>query len=308
MLYLHGGLNDEKAAAKRVVSYRDVLLANEIYPVHIMWETGFTDSLTDLIRDNFTDVDERAAGWLARFRDGLLEAKDRTLELTVSGPGTSLWEEMKENARLASTHPDGKGGMQILARHAVAALAQQPARVRQQFELHVVGHSAGCIYAAHALQAMLGLGVNLKSIQLMAPAIRIDEFKRWFLSVLPAARGPAVTAYVLSDIGERDDSVGPYGKSLLYLVSNAFERRRETPLLGMEAFIAGDTEIRDFFSRPVGALPSLVIAGVDGGPGATSRSDTHGGFDNDPDTLNSILYRVLGQAPRRPFTTRDLQF
>ena len=37
-----------------------------------------------------------------------------------------------------------------------------------------------------------------------------------------------------SDSGERDDTVGPYGKSLLFLVSNAFERRRETPLLGME--------------------------------------------------------------------------
>jgi hypothetical protein len=51
-----------------------------------------------------------------------------------------------------------------------------------------------------------------------------------------------------------------------------------------------------------------VIAGVDGGPGATSRSNSHGGFDNDPDTLNSVLFRILGQAPRRALTTRDLQF
>ena len=45
MLYLHGGLNDEKAAAKRVAAMRGPCLANEIYPLHVMWETGFMESL-----------------------------------------------------------------------------------------------------------------------------------------------------------------------------------------------------------------------------------------------------------------------
>ncbi|MCO6418226.1 C1 family peptidase [Siccirubricoccus sp. KC 17139] len=36
MLYLHGGLNDEAAAARRVVAFRDVLLENQVYPLHIM--------------------------------------------------------------------------------------------------------------------------------------------------------------------------------------------------------------------------------------------------------------------------------
>jgi len=59
-------------------------------------------------------------------------------------------------------------------------------------------------------------------------------------------------------------------------------------------------------------FPSLVIAGA-GQRAATvspslSRSDTHGGFDNDEYTLNSVLYRILGDKPRRPFTVRDLQY
>ena len=45
MLYLHGGLNDEKSAAKRVAAMRGPCLANEIYPLHVMWETGFMESL-----------------------------------------------------------------------------------------------------------------------------------------------------------------------------------------------------------------------------------------------------------------------
>jgi hypothetical protein len=51
-----------------------------------------------------------------------------------------------------------------------------------------------------------------------------------------------------------------------------------------------------------------VVAGEDGPVGAVSRSDTHGGFDNDPNTMNSVLRRILGTAPAFPFTQRDLQF
>jgi len=50
------------------------------------------------------------AEWMRKLRDGLLEARDRTLELTLAVPGGALWREMKENARLASKHPDGRAG------------------------------------------------------------------------------------------------------------------------------------------------------------------------------------------------------
>ena len=107
---------------------------------------------------------------------------------------------------------------------------------------------------------------------------------------------------------ERNDSVGPYGKSLLYLVSNAFEGRRETPLLGMETFLTRDPDLNALFAGQVDGRPAVVVAGLDQGPGSVSRSSTHGGFDNDPDTLNSVLHRILNGPPPRPFTTRDLQF
>jgi len=308
LLYLHGGLNEETAVARRIVSFRDVLLANEIYPLHIMWETGFVDTLNQIIQDYFTHVDERAGDWLARFREGLLEARDRTLELTVAAAGTALWSEMKENARLSSQHPDGIGAMQLLVQYALAAIGKLDGHARDDWELHVVGHSAGCIYASHAVSALCNLGVSFKSLQLMAPAIRTDEFKAAFLGPIADGVCPRPTLYILSDVGERDDEVGPYGKSLLYLVSNAFEGRRETPLLGMETYLARDPELDALFGPPIDGLPAVVVAGLDQGPGSLSRSSTHGGFDNDPATLNSVLYRILGTDPIRPFTTRDLQY
>jgi hypothetical protein len=228
LLYLHGGLNDEATVARRIVAFRDVLLANEIYPLHIMWETDFVQTLNNIIRDHVTDIDERAGDWLSRFREGLLEARDRTLELTVAALGTAVWSEMKENARLSSQHPDGIGAMQLLVKQAMAALSNLDPAALDQWELHVVGHSAGCIYTSHAALALCNLGVQFKSLQLMAPAIRVDEFKSTFLGPIAAGTCPRPSLYILSDVGERDDEVGPYGKSLLYLVSNAFEGRRET--------------------------------------------------------------------------------
>jgi hypothetical protein len=105
------------------------------------------------------------------------------------------------------------------------------------------------------------------------------------------------------------------------LVSNAFERIRETPLLGMEKFInAGhkdhkktvDTEIAKLIKQNYNGWPRLVIAGEAKanelvGPDI-SRSESHGGFDNDSFTLNSILYRILGKKPTRLFDARDLQY
>jgi hypothetical protein len=320
LLYLHGGLNDEREVAKRIVAYRDVFLANDIYPLHIMWESGAVEILKSMLRDLFTDVDDRSgrvADWLKKVREGLIEAKDRSFELTASAPGTKLWREMKENARLASQHPDERGGMQLLARAANRAFKQFKPETIAGWELHVVGHSAGSIFAAHALPWLVSSGVPFTTLQFMAPAMTTALFRDTLLPAIKAKRCPHPSLYVLSDVGELDDDVWAYGKSLLYLVSNAFEGRRETPILGMQRFLADlpsgdvslvDAELRTLFSRKVDGLPSLVVAGAEGPAGAVSRSETHGGFDNDPDTLNSVLHRILGKAPTRPFTTRDLQF
>ena len=141
---------------------------------------------------------------------------------------------MKENARLASAP---NGGLRILAQKAARLLKGLPAGERKKWELHVVGHSAGSIFAAHAIELLGQLGMAFRSLQLMAPAIRADLFKDTVMPAVKAGLCPHPTMYALSDVGERDDSVGPYGKSLLYLVSNAFDGRRETPLVGMERFV-----------------------------------------------------------------------
>ena len=95
--------------------------------------------------------------------------------------------------------------------------------------------------------------------------------------------------------------MGPYGRSLLWLVSRAFEDKRETPILGMKYFVDQDQGLKKF-------LGDVVVSPVNGKSGNETQSKTHGGFDNDPFTLNSILYRILGGEPLEKFEARDLDY
>jgi len=313
MLYLHGGLNSEKEVARRVIGFKQVCLDNEIYPVHIMWETDFWSSMKSNLFDMFTTDDRATASWLENLREATLEIKDRTFELSSAKLGTMLWDEMKENARLASV--PGRS-MDIVARNALAAFNQVSTANKDKWEIHIVAHSAGSIFTAYAIETLMRIGVPVKSIQFMAPAMSIELFKEKMLPHIRTNKCPIPTLYVLSNTGELDDDVGPYGKSLLYLVSNAFERVRGKPILGMEKFIRTvdpklkqevDKEMEKLFKNGNLVIAGAAPAGAPIGPDVC-RSDSHGGFDNDTSTLNSVLCRILGKKPRRPFENRDLQF
>ena len=325
MLYLHGGLNSEREVAKRIISFKQVCLDNQIYPVHIMWETDFWSSLKSNVFDIFTGDDKASASWLKKLREATLEIKDRTFELSTARLGTLLWDEMKENAQLASSYKPGRTGEKraivTLAEKGLAAYNTLDGKEQDKWEIHIVAHSAGSIFLAYAIEALLQIGIPVKTIQFMAPAISINLFKEKFIPLIQTNPDLNPTLYVLSDKGERDDDVGPYGKSLLYLVSNAFERKRETPLLGMEKFINSknreldkslvDTDIAKLLRQDYNGWPRLVVAGEAAaekelGPDVC-RSETHGGFDNDSFTLNSVLFRILGKKPTRKFDARDLQ-
>lgn len=328
VLYLHGGLNSESDVAKRVVAFRDVFLENEIYPLHIMWESSAMESISDLLKNSITGDDVRSGGvadWLGKARDRLVEAKDRTFELTTARPGSSLWGEMKRNAMLSSTHDPPIGAMQIITKHVLQALNGVSDEEKAKWEFHVVAHSAGSIYFAYAIDQLVSLcaqKIAFSSVNFMAPACTTELFMKQVYGRIKDKSCPAPSLFILSPTGELDDAVGPYGKSLLYLVSNAFEGKRGVPLLGMEYFLDADTDLKAMFSgTTTGGYPALVIAGqhpnmpdaemTEAQKFSLSESESHGGFDNDPATLNSILRRILvtsGAVLKRPFTPWELQY
>jgi len=133
-----------------------------------------------------------------------------------------------------------------------------------------------------------------------APACTMDFYRE---NYLPAIRGGSIkefSVFTLTDRAEKDDDCANiYHKSLLYLVSHAFEKELRKPwfsdadgepLLGMEKFLK---------KLPARELPKEWVlspnAVPEGRPGA-ARATTHGGFDDDGATLRATLARILGES------------
>ncbi|MDX2457027.1 MAG: C1 family peptidase [Gammaproteobacteria bacterium] len=287
LIYAHGGLNSPKDSARRIAALKDGFKRNGIYPFHVMYDTGIAEELKDIILRKESKASERVGGmsdWTDRFIEGL-----------VRRPGTLLWGEMKQDACDAFAVKGAGTDM-------VTRFTKHFAANNRRIKLHLVGHSTGAVVIAHLLQRLRRQGLRFATCSLMAPACSIDLYHQAYLPVLQ--KKTALTLgdlriYNLRDGLEQDDQVAKvYRKSLLYLVSNAFERDKEMPLLGMWKF-------RDKVQH-VGTLPEFLYS--DGLQGQRTRSTSHGGFDNDIYTMNHILKMVLGKASVEPFTQVELDY
>ena len=289
LLYAHGGLNSEKASASRIASLLPYFLANQIYPVHFMWETGLGESLRGIVEDAFRS--RRFQGWRETFRENFHDLVDEGIELGSRVLGRPVWSQMKDNAGRATREMDG--GARLTAAQ-IAALFQS---MNLQPELHLVGHSAGSIFFAHLLPFLMKLGIPVKTLTLYAPACTTKLFTD---NVLEHVNNgiDRLTIFNLTDETEQNDTVSSaYHKSLLYLVSEALESSRQTPLLGMEKYLTKDRKIKSTLGKRVFANEKAVAYSV-GGPTSVkliSQSTSHGGFDNDEDTLNSTLRIIRGK-------------
>jgi len=290
LIYGHGGLNSPKASAARIAAMKPVFKANGIYPFHVMYDTGLVEELKDLILGK-TKKAETLVG-------GVTDWLDRMVEHIVRRPGTLIWEEMKADAHDAF---DGNGAGTETLKFFIKAMegATGPKK-----KIHLVGHSTGAVLFAKLLAVLRNNQITIDSCSLMAPACTIDLYHETYLKVLKKEyklRIKNMEIYNLRDELEQDDSVGSklvYRKSLLYLVSNAFERIKERPLLGMENFKNN--------MKKTGKQPQVYYS--NGVSGNKTRSTSHGGFDNDLSTMNNILKTILGKKPKRPFEKEDLNF
>lgn len=277
LVYAHGGLNSPAASAKRIRALRDGFKRNGIYPMHIMYDTGLAEEISDVIRRALGLAEKRAAG----FTDWL----DGFIEDAVRKPVTPLWDEMKRDAYLPfeKNTSDGSRSIQLFAK-ALQGTGKS---------IHIAGHSTGGVLIGHLLNALkaLGMPVAIETLSLFAPACRKDFFEANYVPYLGASAPKApkikqMTVYNLTGKLEKDDQVAfAYRKSLLYLVSRALERGDNVPLLGMQKY-----------SQGLPKLPGLEFVYSDG-RGERSASATHGGFDNDLATMNDLLARILGKKP-----------
>lgn len=311
LLYAHGGLVTEEEILERIGRERPRLLANQIYPVYFVWHTGFGDALKYFLEDMLRK--RRPEGIIEGVGDFMLDRLDDSIELLARTlGGKALWEEVKENALLATRHREG--GARFAAQCIRDLCAADPA-----VEVHALAHSAGGIFhalllqylsaggaiAGGPLQGEAGLGVPVETCTLWAPACRVELFKETYLPALLAGDIARFALFTLSDQREQDDDcAGIYNKSLLYLVSNAGEepvriplvRPDGGPLVGMQKFVRQDAELAQLFA---GGRADWVIAPNQKPAGApdASRATKHGNIDDEPVTVNAALRRILGEPP-----------
>lgn len=289
MFYAHGGLNSPDDAAIRTAAMLDGFARNGVYPYSVFYDTGLARTLKDVIVSKTHELSGRTGGF-GDFWDEMVES--------LVGPvGKCLWREMKRDARMPF-EPKRDGEAALLA--FVNALATRATPM----PIHLVGHSTGGVLIGHLLEALERIATKpivIDSVSLMAPACSIDFYKQHYQPRLGNGKTRVkirrLNVYNLDRKAELNDNVaGAYRKSLLHLVSNAFEEQPATPLLGMQQCtgeIENDRGLTLFNTRDHKKITA-----------ATS----HGDFDNDPATMNHILTGMLGKAPAKPFNKGDLDY
>ena len=162
-------------------------------------------------------------------------------------------------------------------------------------KLHFMAQSAGVFLFSRALQLVLGLGRKFDTASLMAPACSLDHYEIAIKPFLDNTVG-RLNQYGLIEKREDEDKVDVYGKSLLYLVSNALEDRCGMPLLGLEAHLKDHNLHRRH---------TIYYAGRDR---AVTDAEGHRGFDKDRKTMNHLLETITGARPkgRAAFTKASL--
>lgn len=290
LFYAHGGLVSESEGLKIAHKHVGWWKENSVYPIYFVWETGLFETIGELL----SLCRQRAARALARdiwdvTTDPLIEEAVRALQ------APRIWGGMKRSAEIAAA-PDGG------ARYVAARLSEFCAKYGDRVELHACGHSAGSIFHSHFLPTALDLAVpDFKSLHFLAPALRVDAFRETLLSRIGKGRGvDRLSVFTMNRDYERDDNcAGIYRKSLLYLIYEALEDQRKTDILGLEISLRDDPEIGDLLG--LGAEPGLAageviwsVSAADSGRSA-STSTSHGGFDDDAPTMNSVARRVLGR-------------
>jgi hypothetical protein len=306
-IYAHGGLNSEDASVQRIQTLAPYFKANGVYPVFLTWRTGPTETLAGILDDELKKV-PRPEGDIGdlfeRVKETAAEVLDRTVEVLARPAAKPIWSQMKQNA--ASAVGESRGCTML-----ADALAQLQ-KDAPQAEIHFVGHSAGSIILGHLLDLLPKRNLKVASCHLYAPACTVRFALEHYV---PAMENDLLARkrffiHLLSDTVEICDTVGPYRKSLLYLVSRALESCHKMPILGLEQTFDAKANPKwhedeldavkrwqKFWSASGNGLDVVSTKQVSTGSLGRRIRACHGSFDNDAATIETTLKRITGEKP-----------
>ena len=140
------------------------------------------------------------------------------------------------------------------------------------------------------LQAGAAEKFKFENLVLFAPACTHEFFGATLKPALASHAVRELYHFHLDDDTERDDTVAKiYRKSLLYLVSRAYQKKGEViPLLGLAKHLD---------SLDIDGVKSRVHQYNNSDNPSKTTSTSHGGFDNDKTTMDNMLEIFVGDLP-----------
>lgn len=225
-------------------------------------------------------------------------------ELYLAEVGAWVWGNMKKKSADMWKDNNGTSGLTQYAGRYVLDKLIELHKKHNDIEVNLIGHSAGSIAICNLLKTSSAVYPQLiyNKIIFMAPACRMDLFNNEI--VTQKQRFKNFRMFTMTDTNEKNDLLVRYfyTHSLLYLISGVLEeegKEFDAYILGLDRnikaafpydsapeivntnrFLLEENQNRVLFSQTE-ALPS---------DGLRTRSLSHGGFDDDPSTIDSIKF------------------
>jgi hypothetical protein len=239
--------------------------------------------------------------------------------LYIDRIGTWVWSEMKNKAKETFNGSESKvperGGW-LLMRLLGEAVKKRHVEHKPPLILSIVGHSAGCIYAAHLLSYLeearrtstsswYGIPFQVEKLVFLAPAITCGGFAPVLKMHDATPLFRAFRMYSLTDRDEHSYYEVPvlYLGSLLYIISGLLESfsdggSGDMPLTGMQRYARTthpflEPEVIKVWKFLRSKQDHLVWSGDHRGPGLNCDAKEHGDFDTHskaPQTITSFLH------------------
>jgi hypothetical protein len=235
-IYALGGFKDEKEYISKIRVMIPYFLENGIYPIFLTWQDSYIKAIKESINNKFKDIEIKTPDEI--------DALNRAIENYARKISTrAIWSEIKEKSHNANKKRifGFKENSRIPVSGALYILIDSLDRLHQEenfdIQIDVIAHSAGSqLVCTHFLNNLGKRGMSLNSIHLLSPTVSIQDCNIYIKSAIDkkVLKMSDIYIYMLDRDIEMIDSVGKYGKSILYLISRALDHLHKTPLLGLQ--------------------------------------------------------------------------
>ena len=320
VFFAHGGLSTLDSASARAAAMIPTFKKNGIYPIFLFWRTGFGHMLGNIIEGILPEVEQRSQDFT--------EIKDAAIERLSKPIGRAIWNDIKRNAgacfdkdyedfceSLNNVNEKQNRGIQSVKHDSTAwdatsillniCTSSAEKYKNRPLKIHFIAHSAGVFLLGELFQRLKREKVLRRelfgSVNLMVPCCRTSYFIDNILPITDYVGRKRMTVFNLNGPAEQsiDKSMLPYSKSFASLVSNSFYDVAPERIAAIDEFWLSDVEEYIKNNNNYHNLRSkieYVLSGDKTRDHTTKCSASyHGEFDNDADTMNYILTKIIGK-------------